>query len=226
MLWGVFRSLFNHRPPSIATSAHPNRWDDDSQEHYDVTTDFKIVTFNMLAPCYKRLYSPDQEKSKGIDLLRRSSFRESSKDFIWQARARDSLAFFNAELFEADVIALQEFWLEEEYASLFYKEIERNGFYVHTLKRSDAKSDAVAILVRKQNFEIVKIKHVILSRFGDRVALVLWLKYFYHNSDREKYVNLVVANTHLSFPHNEFIRDSQLEQMKTLTGNLTFTLFF
>ena len=173
----------------------------------------------MLAPCYKRLYSPDFEKHKGLDIFRRSSFRESTKDFIWQSRARDTIAFFHAELFSADIIALQEFWLEEDYASLFYKEIEKRNYYVQTLQRSGAKSDAVALLIRKSNFDIVKIKHVILSRFGERVALVLWLKYFYDGYENKgKSVNLVVANTHLSFPHNEFIRDSQLEQMKTLTG--------
>jgi hypothetical protein len=214
MLWGVLRNIF-----SYPQSPHPIRWMPLDSNQYEKLSEFKIVTFNMLAPCYKRLAVPELEKGKGnLDILRRSSFRESSKDFVWKARARQSIDFFNAELFTADIIALQEFWLEEEYASLFYSEIAKNGYQYQTLQRSGSKSDSVALLTKRSRFEVVKIKNIELSRFGDRVALLLWLKFSYEQ-DSSNVSNIVIANTHLSFPHCDFDKANQMEQMKTLTGS-------
>ena len=52
------------------------------------------------------------------------------------------------------------------------------------------------------------------SAIGDRVALVLWL------SHRASGKTFLVANTHLSFPHNLFDRNNQILQMRNLIEHI------
>lgn len=214
MIWGMLRSLFTTpQRPFIEVPSPLSKWTEDSSSNYKKLSELKIVTFNMLAPCYKRLPTPDLPHQNDIPILRRASIRESSKDFVWKDRARRCIDFFDAELVTADIIALQEFWLEEEYASLFYAAMRCKGYQCQTLQRSGSKSDAVAILIKSDLFKVMKQKNIELSRFGDRVALLLWLRYQQAGETHD----IIIANTHLSFPHNDFDRANQMEQMKTLT---------
>ena len=247
MISGVLRSLFTFHgggsPPSPLPQKQPadllffpppilSKWSRPLEEQYLKLSELKIITFNMLAPCYKRLPPTPEvlatvenknliEKGK-IEMLRRSSIREASRDFLWKDRAKKTIDFFHSDLFGADIIALQEFWLEETYSNLFYAEMKKEGYEYYTFQRSGTKMDAVAILVKSSAFEVVKVKNVILSRFGDRVALLLWLRFKHSGTKREgeeeEESNILLANTHLSFPHNDFDRLNQIEQVKTLTG--------
>jgi hypothetical protein len=66
-------------------------------------------------------------------------------------------------------------------------------------------------LINKDAFNILGRRDVYLCTHGDRVALILWLR---HKSTGKHFV---VANTHLSFPHNKFDRLNQVRQMQMLT---------
>lgn len=73
--------------------------------------------------------------------------------------------------------------------------------------------DAVALLVKRADFDILASKNVNLCSV-DRIALLLWLK---HKSTGK---SVVIANTHLSFPHTSLDRMFQLRQVHTLTSEM------
>jgi endonuclease/exonuclease/phosphatase family metal-dependent hydrolase len=162
-----------------------------------------IVTFNMLAPCYKRLSVRDETGRKR---------REANSN--WHHRAENTVKLFRTELLaNYQIIALQEFWQDEEYQSKFGPLFQSLGYSVHKLYRHPTrKSDAVALLVKTAELVVRGSKNVHLCSIGDRVALILWL--FHKPTGR----NLFVANTHLSFPHSDDDRRKQMQQMKDLTN--------
>jgi len=93
---------------------------------------FDIVTFNLLAPCYKRLAT---RNSMGRRL------RESHDPKSWRPRAELAFRFFKEELLpNTSILALQEFWMgNEAYKSMFIEEFERQGYSVTTLQRTGDK---------------------------------------------------------------------------------------
>ena len=187
----------------IAPQFETSDWKHDG-ELYEPVAEFNVVTFNMLAPCYKRISG--ESSSTG----RRE--RESDKSAMWKQRAQETVTFLEEELLTASsIIALQEFWLDKEYSSIFANCFKQKGFDIRILKRSGSKMDAVAIAVKNDVFEIKGSQDVYLCSVGDRVALLLWLCH------RETGKNILVANTHLSFPHNVFDRMNQMRQMRKLT---------
>jgi hypothetical protein len=164
-----------------------------------------MISFNMLAPCYKRL----AKKSAAGPRL-----RESSDDVLWNERAQKALNFFETEIFsnKTSIIALQEFWLEPAYVKLFEPVLEKHGYELKYLKRmGSSKTDSVVLCVRKEDFEILDSKEVQLIPNGDRVALLLLLKQ--QGTD----TRVIVANTHLSFPHNALDSILQQKQVEALT---------
>jgi len=163
--------------------------------------EFSVVTFNMLAPCYKRL----EER----DLLGRNR-REA--DMGWQDRANETLAFFEGELLKNfQVVSLQEFWLNEDYHQQFKRLVSRLGFSLYTLRRhATRKEDAVAIMVQTSELRVKSYENVFLCSASDRVALVMWLEH------KETKKNVIVANTHLSFPHTAKDVVNQKIQMEQL----------
>ena len=74
------------------------------------------------------------------------------------------------------------------------------------------KDDALALAIDEDQFEVRETSHVDLCRLNDRVGQIVWL---YHKKAKK---NIVLANTHLSFPHNEFDRMSQYDQINKLTS--------
>lgn len=187
----------------VAPPYETSEWRYDN-ESYEPVAEFNVVTFNMLAPCYKRISG--ETSSTG----RRE--RESDKSLIWNQRAVDTVSFFEKELLSASsIIALQEFWLDKEYFAMFANCFQKKGYELRTLKRSGSKMDAVAIAIKSDEFEIKGSEDVYLCSVGDRVALLLWLCH------RQTGKNILVANTHLSFPHNVFDRMNQMRQMRKLT---------
>lgn len=185
--------------PQLETS----EWKSDN-DSFEPIVEFNIVTFNMLAPCYKRISGEISGSGRRE--------RESDKSPMWNQRATDTIAFFEEELLpSSSILALQEFWLNEEYSTMFENCFVQKGYELRTLKRSGSKMDAVAIAIKKDEFEIKGSEDVYLCSVGDRVALLLWLRH------RLTGKNIIVANTHLSFPHNVFDRMNQMRQMRKLT---------
>ena len=190
----------------------------------------KVVSFNMLAPCYKRMRgvtNPSNASSNSTSCRTSGSgsssvcgvwkpdLREADIDAVWSQRARETVDFVEKDLLpSASIVALQEYWLHESYASMFQLSLNAHGFEVRFFKRPGDKADSVALAVRLQDFEIKGQSDVQLCAIGDRVALVLWLLH------RASGKTFLVANTHLSFPHNLFDRTNQILQMRNLIEHI------
>lgn len=160
-----------------------------------------ISTFNLLAPCYKRM--PESK-------------RESGDDKIWTKRVTDTIEFCNTEIYgNSDIIGFQEYWLDAGYTELFDKAFDAHNYDVRHLKRTGKKMDSVVIAVKKDVFEIQGSENVYLCSINDRVALVLHLL---HKATGK---TVLIANTHLSFPHSSFDRVNQMQQMKKLTNAMS-----
>jgi hypothetical protein len=180
-------------------------WSPTSALHYIPSGQFSIVSFNMLAPVYKRLSS--------MDLISGYHKRESQYEEIWKARAQKLKKFFENEIFSipADIIALQEFWLEERYLNIFREQFYTAGYQLYMLQRTGSKADAVIFVIKTSSFEVKMIENIYLCNMRDRVAIMLWLIH------KETGKHLLIANTHLSFPHNHFEQAEQLEQIEMIT---------
>lgn len=166
-----------------------------------------MVSFNLLAPPYKRLA---ERNTIGRRL------RESQDPVLWNERAKKALEFFEQEIFgSASIIALQEFWLETGYFQLFEPFFQKHGYEMTYLKRAGAKTDSVVVCVKSSEFEILDSKDVQLIPNADRVALLLHLK------QRSSGNRMILANTHLSFPHTGHDGFKQLKQVQALTKSMS-----
>lgn len=171
---------------------------------HDALAKINIASFNVLAPCYKRLNSI----SPG------NYARESTQKDLWLNRALSAVNFFESEIFPtAHIIGLQEFWLDEHYQSLMKQSADSFGFKMQTLQRTGLKTDAAVFMIH-ESFEVLGKKEAYLCNIGDRVGLILWLKHIHTQCE------LIVANTHLSFPHTEQDVRNQIQQMKILTSTM------
>ena len=171
---------------------------------YSQSFKIKLLSFNLLAPVYKRL--PSIDPATGFHK------REANHPEMWQDRAHRAMEFFRREVInKTDIIGFQEFWLEQNYIKIFEKEFESHGYNWYLLQRPGRKTDAVAIIIKSSVFDTLGVEKVYLHTMGDRVALLLWLRH------RESQTDFLVANTHLSFPHNSMDRLNQMQQMKNLT---------
>jgi hypothetical protein len=179
-------------------------WKKSGAIDHDVVGDFRITSWNLLAPCYKRMSTRDITSGRRM--------RESHLQSKWSTRAQNTLAFLREEIYPTSaIIALQEFWLDDTYVNIFTEDFKRQGFDLRILQRTGLKDDAVALVIKNDVFEIKGSENVSLCTQGDRVALLLWLCH------RKTGKNVLIANTHLSFPHNVFDRMNQMRQMQTLT---------
>lgn len=178
-------------------------WGQNKDTHHSLTK-INVASFNVLAPCYKRL-----------NLISPGNYaRESAQKDIWLNRALSAVQFFETELFPtAHIIGLQEFWLEENYQSLMKQSAHNHGFQMQTLRRTGLKTDAAVFMIH-ESFEVLGKKEAYLCHIGDRVGLILWLKHKHTRND------IIVANTHLSFPHSEQDIRNQIQQMKILTSTM------
>jgi endonuclease/exonuclease/phosphatase family metal-dependent hydrolase len=175
--------------------------------NYDKLSSFKVATFNLLAPCFKRMET--------IDPMTGLMHREDIYHQLWTDREAKTLEFFQKHIItNTSVIALQEYWLDQRYARVFEAWLVQNGFKLEQLARTGEQRDAVALAVKTSDFEIVARDDISLCSQSDRVALLLLLL---HKQTR-KYI--LCASTHLSFPHSIFDQLNQVTQMRTLIDRM------
>ena len=72
----------------------------------------------------------------------------------------------------------------------------------------------MALVINAHVFKVLGREDIHLCSMGDRVALLLYLLH----KDTGKHV--LVANTHLSFPHHALDRLNQMQQMKKLISSV------
>ena len=103
--------------------------------------------------------------------------------------------------------------MEPEYRERIEQAAISKGYKLYYRRRHERrKDDALVLAIDEKQFEVRETSHVELCRLNDRVGQIVWL---YHKHAQK---NFVIANTHLSFPHNEFDRMQQYEQINKLTS--------
>jgi len=150
-----------------------------------------ICSFNILAPCYKRL-------SNEFD-------RESSYKSIWKQRHLSIIELF--ESLRIDFICLQEFWLDNKAFVDLYQSKLSSKYLFYSVRRTNNLDDGLAIFVNRNMFKVKDKVDFLLNDIGNRVGLLL------HVEDNNGQ-SLLILNIHLTFPHNTFDRRLRLTQMK------------
>ena len=115
---------------------------------------FQIITWNLLAPCWKRT----------------SYGRESDNQNEWEERLMRSIKVILEK--DVDIICLQELWFDDLYLKIFTEAIS-DSFVMYSLKRVHNKPDGLAILLRKGLFPSPKSFGIDFQDFGSRVGLML-----------------------------------------------------
>ena len=100
---------------------------------------FSICTFNVLAPCYKRLASEND--------------RESSYKSMWRTR---HLAIINLlQSLQLHLICLQEFWLNEQSFIKLYESHLSSKYSSYYVQRTHGHDDGLAIFVDRNHFKFI-----------------------------------------------------------------------
>ncbi|KAJ6249096.1 hypothetical protein M0813_01695 [Anaeramoeba flamelloides] len=158
-----------------------------SQKHKSL----KVTTFNILAPCYKRL----------------SLGRESSKPNLWKSRQTNILDLLSST--KSDILCLQEIWFDP----FFLKETkEKFSGYQGIEVRRPNRMDGLGIFVNKSTYNLVDFESLTLNGQGYRVALLAHVQ-----SKSDSSMQFLVVNTHLTFPHSKLELKLRLWQVKKIT---------
>lgn len=164
-----------------------------------------VLTFNLLAPCYKRLFSADGTER---------SDREADHQPDWTLRLETLLTLLINISPLPDVICLQEFWFHSHYISIFERILSPH-FHIFYAQRPD-RQDGLATLVLKQS-SILKnptSSHILtLDQSADRIALAVNASVT-HSID----THCLILNTHLTFPHCAFDSLRRQQQATTLAS--------
>jgi endonuclease/exonuclease/phosphatase family metal-dependent hydrolase len=142
----------------------------------------RLVTFNVLAPMYRRLLRPNGQGTTRED-IDRDGYRRRHRAIIGMLAGA-----------AADVICLQEFWFEDEFSG-YYEGALGNRYDFVGMQRTGFKADGVMILVNRAKFQVVTQRPLEFRDDGDRVALFVTLQ------SHEQGHRVVVGTTHLTFPH-------------------------
>eukprot|EP01039_Chlorochromonas_danica_P009234 gene9234-10196_t len=177
--------------------------------HASSSQELKIVTFNILAPCYKKVTGGGLTGCEGDwpDLFL------SRNEAICQALL-DS---------QADLICLQEFWFSNPLLrDLYQKNLcgVGKGYEMRYLGRtssgSQLRKDGLAVFVKKDRLLIEDVQEILFRDCGDRVALMLLLNLLPHGERPPQ--RFICVNTHLLFPHNVNATRISLREMTKVLG--------
>ena len=154
-----------------------------------------VTTFNVLAPCYKRVQQPD-----GTTAMEASD-RATALDR--QTRVLDLVTRLNSTC-----VCLQEFWhADAATAELYATRLRRAGYTFHVTPRTGNRPDGLLTAVRDDAFEVVETRDILFNDCGDRVATLVHLRprvaAFRAPADGSaSFGDVLLVNTHLLFPHN------------------------
>ncbi|KAJ6226957.1 hypothetical protein M0813_10495 [Anaeramoeba flamelloides] len=153
-------------------------------------TPLKVTTFNILAPCYKRL----------------NPGRESTNPNLWKSRQRNILGLLLSS--ESDILCIQELWFD----TLFMKNLkhEFSGYEGIGVKRPN-RMDGLGIFVKKSTYNLVDFESLTLNDEGYRVALLAQIR-----SKGDSSIEFLIVNTHLTFPHTKLELKLRLWQVKRI----------
>lgn len=109
-----------------------------------VAPTLSVATFNVLAPCYRRL---SWSAVATEECVRREGRRPRESEFVglWRSRCADMCEFLRRDD-SFDILCLQEFWFEKEYTEKVYKNFE-SEYQMISLQRTGGKPDGVLTMV-------------------------------------------------------------------------------
>ncbi|KAJ6236682.1 hypothetical protein M0813_27427 [Anaeramoeba flamelloides] len=150
----------------------------------------KISTFNILAPCYKRL----------------NPGRESTKPDLWKSRQTDILDLLSET--KSDIFCIQELWFD----TLFMEKVKQKftGYEGIGVKRPN-RMDGLGIFVKKSTYNLLDFESLKLNDEGYRVALLAHIQ-----SKSDSSMQFLIVNTHLTFPHTKLELKLRLWQVKRI----------
>ncbi|KAJ1429451.1 hypothetical protein B484DRAFT_396351 [Ochromonadaceae sp. CCMP2298] len=198
----------------------------------------KVISFNVLAPCYKRI---EVDGKKAI---------ESDHEHIYLKRNTEICNQLVAS--KADIICLQEFWSSSEQLQQLYRSMLCEGdccYSMQVLPRTshwNQRGDSVAVFVRTPRLQIEDVRYILFHDVGDRVALMLLLA-LHPDQDQEgeqsqekqggqegvqgeqgqalsvarrkaPVQRFICVNTHLLFPHNPYSSKIRLREITKILG--------
>ena len=187
------------------------------------TVDFKLVTFNILAPCYKtEAASGELESANPENYLRRN---------------RDICSLLLAQ--KADIICIQEFWAaNEEVRACYVDTLNKEGYSHREVRRTShwrTRKDGLACFVKDERIVLQDSRDIFFHDAGDRVAQLMLLAIQdpepspsssstaasnRHQQPKPKTPpqQFLVVNTHLLFPHNEFSSKIRMRETTKVLG--------
>eukprot|EP00127_Corallochytrium_limacisporum_P005732 Clim_evm111s210 gene=Clim_evmTU111s210 len=154
-----------------------------------------VATFNLLAPCYKRITTED----KGVQ-------REAKYPDLWNARLDRIFEYVEVPQPPLDILMLQEFWFHKDSWARF-KDRYGDDYTFHSIQRTGKKEDGLVTMVRKEH-KIMSVERLDLEDVGYRVALLVRLALAGSG------VEVLTTNIHLSFPHNNVDQLLRLDQAR------------
>lgn len=164
-----------------------------------------ITTFNMLAPCYKRLHDPE-----GRELRERECDRPS----LWKTRLNQTLSHLLSLSPLPDILLLQELWFDPTFLAQV-KDALSPHYHFFLARHPSPKWDGVATLVLRQSPYVAPslkeaVQYVSLPHNPDRVCLAVPLLQI------EACSTLWIFNAHVTFPHSDRhlrTRDEEVDQL-------------
>lgn len=174
---------------------------------------FKVLTMNILAPCYNKLPMGDGG----------GGGYESDDETLFVARNSEITRLLASR--NADIICLQEFWSgNDKMRDIYIDGLKKEGYSFSELRRTNhwrQRSDGLACFVKDERVVLQDTRQICFHDCGDRVAQLLLLAVFGKDQDSDKKVppqQLLLVNTHLLFPHNEFSSRIRLREMTKILG--------
>eukprot|EP00276_Gloeochaete_wittrockiana_P009384 CAMPEP_0184657820 /NCGR_PEP_ID=MMETSP0308-20130426/21913_1 /TAXON_ID=38269 /ORGANISM="Gloeochaete witrockiana, Strain SAG 46.84" /LENGTH=324 /DNA_ID=CAMNT_0027096129 /DNA_START=50 /DNA_END=1027 /DNA_ORIENTATION=+ len=167
----------------------------------------KLMTFNLLAPCYKRVPTyGGTEMSKWVE----ADGKFEALRMMRYEKLLDLLRESNA-----DIIFLQEFWFQERIQKMFENYLRKYTFYYH--KRPKNKADGLCTLV-SSSLRVTDVQNITFH-VGDRVAILLRVEQAnpQEGGCSDEGVSVLAGNVHLTFPHDSFYRDRRLNEIQAVT---------
>lgn len=182
---------------------------DASFEVVDGKLPLRIVSFNILAPCYHRLKVEGAERQDAETECTVTGNRDDAEVFFesldeprYVERNRQIIDILEAT--KADVILLQEFWVANERLKAMYLDRLGSEFEFIGLQRTSGlrkKQDGLACFVRKHKVIIQDSRDIVFNDCGVRVAKMLLLSLVPKDPSLPPQ-QLIVVNTHLLYPHD------------------------
>ena len=167
-----------------------------------------VSTFNLWCPAYRRV--------DGDEEVREAEFPE-----LYMPRHREILGLdvWNT----SDIVCCQEFWFGSQDVFDLYVNTLQPHFKMHGLRRSGARPDGLFMAISRE-WEVVHEADLDFEDAAGRCAQLLHLRREADSDDASStaVTELLIANVHLLFPHNEAAGRVRLREMHKLLAYLEF----